>query len=300
MALHEDDSLTLTLEVADGEFKSIGDEVFANFSNAERDVNVVCIYQIHGFLDGENTQPATLLVLRFDVGTQVKGRRFDFFSTKFQIQKTTTVKPGEDVWIEDLFEPKLVYMSEVQSNRSNKRSIQPSLNVSPPAPLDVISGGLTWTADDAAEWTETYRYTLEAIATTDPRNDSATKNDIIYWTAEVEDKHARKSAGISTFQVAMLVGRKDQGDFQINMTIQEGSLDLWDRVRKQWNTVFGRETRGKKTTISPATPRKKPLPSQVDVNHLRRLQDSEHKVMKDLVFVGGPQFLKPSSLATMP
>ncbi|KIX01496.1 uncharacterized protein Z518_09222 [Rhinocladiella mackenziei CBS 650.93] len=297
MVLREGDDLDLTLDVAAGELRSVGDETFAHFAGSDKNVNVTCIHQIHGFLDGPSQNPATLLVFRFDIGTRVKGRRFDFFSPSFKVRKNAISTPGHGVWVEDLYEPDWVYMSEVTSKKTKKSSIQPSLNVSPPAPFDIVSGGLTWTAEDSDEWTETYRYTLQATPTADTLSGRPTKKDGVYWTAEVEDERAKKSSGISKFQVAMLIGREDQGDFELVINIKEGDIDLWDRIKEVWKTVRGRESRERIVTISPSKSRSKAVPIDIHPDYLRRLEENGHQIMKDLTFVGGPQFLQPASLA---
>jgi hypothetical protein len=79
MALPEGGSFGLQLEVEAGELKAIGDEPIAHFANSKMNVNVMCIHQIHGFLDGPGKNPASVLVIRFDLGSQERGRRFDFF-----------------------------------------------------------------------------------------------------------------------------------------------------------------------------------------------------------------------------
>jgi hypothetical protein len=300
MALREGVSFELPLEVEAGELKAIGDDVLAHFANSKMNINIMCIHQIHGFLDGLDTSPATLLVLRFDLGTREQGRRFDFFSPSFKVQKTSKTAQSQDVWIEDLYEPDMVYMSEIQSKKTHKSSIQPSLNVKPPAPFDVISGGLTWTTDNSEEWVETYRYTLQATLAMDPMPGTQTKNDGIYWTAEVEDPKAKKSIGINKFQVAMLIGRKDEDDFDLAINIKEGKIDFWDAVKEWWRTVQGKETRTKIVKISPGTARAtQKVPNAVDPDRLRELEENDHAIMKGLTFVGGLDFLQPSSLATV-
>ena len=300
MALPEGGSFELQLEVEGGELKAIGDASFAHFARPNMNINVMCIHQIHGFLDGPGTKPATLLVLRFDLGTRSKGRRFDFFSPSLRFRKSSESKPGRDVWVEDLFEPDAVYMSEVQSKKTHKSSLQPSFNVKAPAPFDVISAGLTWTDENSEEWTETYRYTLQATLTSDAIHGMHNRNDGIYWTAEVEDSRAKKSAGINKFQVGMLVGREDEGDFELVINIKEGAFDIWDEVKELWKTVRGKDTRTKVVSISPNTARTtQKVPKTVDLNHLRRLENDDRAILKGLTFVGAPELLQPASRAKL-
>lgn len=297
-ALREDDWFELEIEAEGGELKSIGDTVLAHWANSERNVNVQCIYQIHGFLDGPNSTAATLLVLRFDLGSRERKRRFDYFSPHFQFRKGKNAVPGDEVWVEDLYEPRDVYMSEIESKRSRKKAIQPSFNIQPPTPFDVISAGLSWTAEDSEEWVETYRYSLGAMPTSE-RNGINDKNDGVYWTAEVEDKNATKSAGISSFQVAMLIGRKDQSDFEVIIDIREATFSLWDDIKQLRRTITGNKGRRQIRTIKPSQKPQKPVPAQIDPNHLAKLEQDDRKVIKDLIYVGGAELLKPASRATI-
>ena len=286
MEFEVDEPITFTLDVEGGVVKSIGDRTVASYTNTDMDINVTCIYEVHGYLDGENTDPASLLVMKFDLTSQSLGRRFKAFIPTLTLRKDPKGDPEDDPWFEDLFEPGPATRCIAETFYKNTRasSFSPNVAVTAPPPGS-LSAGITYTYSETKEYIKIDRYTVQGGRRKTRSQGARVGHDIIYWKAE---QQKQITSGIDVMQVAFLICRKGDENFKITFEL-EADVDVH---YKTWHRINGAKNKSS-YLFRPSDPSKK-IPPGVDKNFLRSLEEGDQQTFRELVFVHNMKLEKPT------
>ena len=295
------EEIILTLQPRSGAVKSIGDERVAGLSTSDMDINVTCIYAVHGYLDGEDTEPASLLVLRYDLSHLSGSRRFKAFRPTLTLRRDPPGEPNDDPWVEDLVEPGYpgkVFIREKFYRRSKKSSFTPSITIAAPPPVP-ISGSLGYTIENTTDWVAIDRYTVQGGRRSGQSQGARQNCDIVYWNAEQDEMI---KSGIDVIQVAFLIGRKvnknasakemKEPNFKIIFGL-DADVDLKYSMKNKWKKF--RKVKHKDEHVFRPNEGSKKVPDGVNKNFLRRLESTEGRgVFRKLAFVHDVELQKPA------
>ena len=266
-------SFTFKLEPEAGDLKSSdGGQKFAGFTNANADINVTCIHEVHGHLNGTDSTAATLLVLRFDLSSQARNRYFKSFRPELPLQpidrsaaksksvwsKLSSLFSGAESgqkthqassipWVEiGMHEPGyggIQIVSEVRRHKLKTNTIQASIDIQPPVPSP-LKANLGWTRSTTTEYDESYRYTVSGGVRGQLRNDT------VYFNAEQEKEI---KGGIDVLQVAFVIGRENDNDFQLEMRL-DANADFTYKTTELLSKVIKRKKNKMVVTVKPSKP----------------------------------------------
>jgi hypothetical protein len=295
------DEITLSLQPRGGAVKSIGDVRVAGLSTSDMDINVTCIFAVHGYLDGEGTEPASLLVIRYDLSSFSGGRRFKAFRPTLTLRRHPPGEPSDDPWVEDLIGPGFpgkVYITEKFYRRSKKSSLTPSIAITAPPPVPV-SGGLGYAIENTTDWVAIDRYTVQANRRSGQSRGARQNCDTVYWNAEQEKMI---KSGIDVIQVAFLVGRKvdskananepKEPNFEVTFGLN-ADVDLKYAIKNKWKKFRG--VKRQDSYIFKPSEGSKKIPDGVDKNFLRKLESTEgREVFRKLAWVHDVELHKPA------
>jgi hypothetical protein len=302
MELSEGKTLPLRLQSDGGETKSMASVKLGSFVNLDMDINVTCINEVHGYLDGTLTQCASLIVLRFNLGSRATGRRFLSFRPLITVHNSPRSKDeADEPWITDCIEPGEgnVHISEFFSRRSKKTSLGVSLKVSPPDPVPV-GGDLSWAREDSEDWKETYRYTVQATRR-EQRPGRRNKDDQIYWNA-AQGKLIR--SGIDMLQVAFVVLRKPGYDLELKFEL-DSDVGFKYKFKKGWKNfwnlpgstlvstlkVYDDAVLGDASAVRKL--RDTTMPEGIERDYLRKLESTARPAFQKLAWVHDIEAMEP-------
>ena len=303
MELAEGKALPLRLQSEGGETKSMDSNKLGGFMNLDMDINVTCMNEVHGYVDGPGTRSASLIVLRFNLGSRATGRRFSSFRPLITVHNSPRSKDeADEPWITDCIEPGegKVHISELFSKKTKKTSLGASAKFSPPDPAPV-GADLSWTREESEEYTETYRYTVQATRR-EQRPGRRNQDDQIYWNAE-QDKPIR--SGIDILQVAFVVFRKPGYDLELTFEL-DSDVSFKYKFKKGCRNFFGLQGSKLVSTLkvyNDATPsdtgsarplRETSLPDGVERDYLRKLEGVSRASFQNLAWVHGIEAMEPS------
>lgn len=302
MELSEGKTLPLQLQSDGGETKSMDSRKLGGFVNLDMDINVTCINEVHGYMDGTLTQCASLIVLRFNLGSRTTGRRFSSFRPLVTVHNSPRSKiEADEPWITDCIEPGegKVHLSEFFSKRSKKRSLGASLKVSPPDPVP-IGAEFSWARSESEDWRETYRYTVQATRR-EKRPGRRNKDDQIYWNAE-QGKLIR--TGIDMLQVAFVVLRNPGYDLELKFEL-DADVSFKYKFKKGWKNFWrlpGSTLISTLKVYDDAVPgdagavrklRDTTLPEGIERDNLRKLEDIARPAFRKLTGVHDIEAMEP-------
>jgi hypothetical protein len=302
MELAEGKAIPLHLQPEGGETKSMSSEKLASFTNADMDINVICIYEVHGHLDGPDSECASLLVLRFNLGSRVTGRRFKAFRPLLTVHHSPRSNEADEPSISDCIEPgeAAVHISEFFSKKSKKSTFGTSLKVKPPDPIP-SEGDISWSREEYEEWRETYRYTVQATRR-EERPGRRNKDDQIYWNAQ-QGRLIR--SGIDIMQVAFVVFRKEGYNLELTFKL-DSDVGFRYKVERGWRNFWGLP--GSKSTVTlkvydddgpsghgvTRKLKKTTVPEGVEPDYLRRLEKESYPAFRKLAWVHDTEPMQPA------
>jgi hypothetical protein len=302
MELSEGKALPLRLQSNGGETKSMASQKLGSFVNHDMDISVTCINEVHGYLDGPLTQCASLIVLRFNLGSRATGRRFSSFRPLITVHNSPRSRDeADEPYITDCIEPGegKVHISEFFSKQSKKTSLGASFKISPPDPVPV-GADLSWARDDSEEWTETYRYTVQATRR-EKRPGRRNKDDQIYWNAE-QGKLIR--SGIDILQVAFVVLRNPGCDLELKFEL-DSDVGLKYKGKRGWKNFWGLRGSSLVSTLkvydsavpdhAGTVPKLKDtnVPEGIERDYLRKLEGTARPAFRKLAEVHAIEAMEP-------
>jgi hypothetical protein len=267
-----------------GEVKSLGDKHFAQHSASDFEIAAFVVHSVHGYLDGPQSTPASLVVIRFELSnesTSTSERRFRSFIPELRFQKDPKGDPREDPWVE-LCEPAgkgAIAITETYSDVTKDTNYEISAGVQwQPAPVQA-------TAKLGGSESQTYRkkaqYTI-SVGRRKTQVDGGGRlgQDVVRWNSR-EDAIEKLGVG-DQLRVAILVCRTGPSPFNVHFDFK-AHVDLRYYVARNWQDW--KPFHSKNTMSYPFDPNRTigNVPNGVDPNHLANL--NEGNALSKLAFV---------------
>ncbi|KAH0556325.1 hypothetical protein GP486_005747 [Trichoglossum hirsutum] len=271
----------LSLIPGGGKLTSMDSQKMAQYTNTSLNINVYCEYEVHGFLDGDQKNPASLLVLQYQLGGEMTDRRFTAFRPRLTFQAAETLADvDKEPWVTDCIYPGVATTVFYEVSADEIEELTKSLSgqlAGPNLSASQIAAALKKVSTE--HWTKKYRYRIKAsLSEKDP--DRRKKDDQIRWEAW-QEKEAQ--VGIDIIQVAMVVRRHEGYDLRVTMEF-DADVDFRYKVGEKWDKYIGHQGLkrtfvfkvydGVETRDGTVQPKLKEtnVPTGVDRNHLRKME----------------------------
>jgi hypothetical protein len=225
------------------------DKAFWREHQADDDFKITasCVHSVHGYLNGPNSDPASLLVLRFKLDNWASDkmqRRFKYFRLILKFRKelaSAQSLPSEDPFI-ITYEPAghgERFLTESVAKVTRTNAIQGTFQAQGP-PLIPLGGSASATQSTSTETEQKSRYTISSDVGRDQSRGERRGPDSVTW-ASAENKFDKLGLG-DTFQVAVLLQRPGADRFHILFDFKT-IVDTRYRMAEWWGEWFGRQTR---------------------------------------------------------
>lgn len=175
-------------------------------------VSVRRIHQIHGFLKGDDTSPASLLVLKFvltDPDNDDDRRRFRRFYVELRFAKQPSGEPFEDPYVQ-AFQPAgggdAIYLSESLADVTKTKTNGFKFQAKAPPPAD-LGAEYDFSNTDTMGFKRKFLYVVQADwKSSMPVGRGRKGQDMAYWNLR---ENSREKVGVgSSMTIAVLVVRK--------------------------------------------------------------------------------------------
>lgn len=210
-------------------------------------ITASCVHSVHGCLSGPNSEPASLVVLRFKLANWTSDkmqRRFKYFRLILKFRKE--LASGQSIPSEDPFiiahEPAghgERFLTESIAKTTKTNSIQGTAHALAPPPVN-LGGSVSANQSTSRETEQKSRYTINSDLGRDQSRGERGGPDSVTWVS-AENKFDKLGLG-DVFQVAVLLQRPNSDRFQILFDLKT-EVDTRYRMAEWWGEWFGRHTR---------------------------------------------------------
>lgn len=241
-------------------------------------ITASCVHSVHGCFNGPNSDPASLVVLRFKLNNWASDkmqRRFKYFRLILKFRKELASGqslPSEDPFIV-AYEPAGKgerFLTESVANVTRMNNIQGSAQIQGP-PLIPLGGSASAMKSTSRETEEKSRYTIGSDVGRDQSCGERRGPDSVTWVS-AENKLDKLGLG-DIFQVAILLQRPGVDRFQILFDVKT-VVDTRYRMAEWWDEWFGRQTRNWMPQSFDPTYKDEEIPAGVEPLFLGRLKQN--------------------------
>jgi hypothetical protein len=277
-----------------GQLRSDASTQFFQYEASKRRISARLVHAIHGHLDGDGSDAASLVVLRFKMTSMNDSgdkRRWKRFYAPVRFETVPDAEPKDDPWVR-AYAPGYdgtIYLTEtLATNKTTKTyGLGAKLRPPPPAPLE-----LDFNAERKKEQQseERFLHTVESDRKkTETKGSGRGGEDIVYWNLR---ENSQEKVGVADeLQVAILLVRPNENqNFKVQINL-EGTIDFKYTVARTLDEIIhGKGACELSFDVEKGTT---PPPEGVIPEELRVVMNDEDKILKSLSYIHIPEKFLP-------